>query len=518
MNTGLLQQTYTEKLWNGAVTALKQNIVPILGGLICGLLAYMYAFTNNLVNMDNLEYLFSKGATYESGRWGLALLSVLFPDYSMSWIYGILSLMLLTAAACVCIRLLSIRNRALQFLLAGATVTFPSQIATITYYYTAAPYGIAFLMSVLAVRYVRRGDRKGYLSALVLSVLSSGIYQAYISITAAMLVVALIRDVITAEEDTKRLLQKGFAYVGFLVLALGSYWLITKAVWYATGIGIGSYANVALQFRVADIPKNIGKAYVYFYRILFRSHQLVITGVQTFLAHYFMLIFIGIELILWAFANRKPGRILLLLFLVAILPLAINCMYLFTSERMVHLLMLYAFVALYYLAAVVLESGQFARYVREGLKKYRVLLYDIVLWCIAVILVSNIYFANRAYLNLQLQYERTYHFTSSLLTTLQNTPGYTGDAKVALVELGGSRMFLQEEFLDLNPIYGLRGMTPNTYSVEKLFAYYNGVEITLVEGEELERIRALPEVEAMAPYPGHGCVKRIDGIFVVKLS
>ena len=71
--------------------------LPLITGFVFGLAANLYAFTNKFVNADELEYLFSKGATLSSGRWALALTSCIFPDVSMPWIYGVIAVMILSA-------------------------------------------------------------------------------------------------------------------------------------------------------------------------------------------------------------------------------------------------------------------------------------------------------------------------------------------------------------------------------------------------------------------------------------
>ena len=95
----------------------RENRLPFLSGLLAGLAAHGYAFGNKLLNHDEIESLFGKGATVTSGRWGLELVKLLFPDWSMPWIYGILSLLLISAAACLMLRVLDIRGAALKVVL-----------------------------------------------------------------------------------------------------------------------------------------------------------------------------------------------------------------------------------------------------------------------------------------------------------------------------------------------------------------------------------------------------------------
>ena len=108
MNRGLFAYSRSETIFNRICSLCVEYRYPILGSVIAGMLAYTFAFTNKLVNLDDLYYMFSKGATIESGRWGLELMSFLFPDYSMPWIYGILSLVLITIGICICVRMFSI--------------------------------------------------------------------------------------------------------------------------------------------------------------------------------------------------------------------------------------------------------------------------------------------------------------------------------------------------------------------------------------------------------------------------
>ena len=56
-----------------------------------GLAAYLFVFTNKLLNLDEIAGLFGKGESISSGRWALALTSYVFPDVSMPWINGMLA-------------------------------------------------------------------------------------------------------------------------------------------------------------------------------------------------------------------------------------------------------------------------------------------------------------------------------------------------------------------------------------------------------------------------------------------
>ena len=81
--------------------------IPLISTIVLGLLAHGFAFTNKYINHDEIYNLFGKGATIDSGRWGLGIMDSIFPNYSMPWIYGILTVVLIAVSACVMIHVFS---------------------------------------------------------------------------------------------------------------------------------------------------------------------------------------------------------------------------------------------------------------------------------------------------------------------------------------------------------------------------------------------------------------------------
>lgn len=98
-----------QRVLNKLAQAGKNNRVPLLSSLVFGFLAHAFAFTNKLVNHDEVQCLFSKGATVVSGRWGLGALDAVFPNVSMPWIYGVMTIVLLGVCVCLLVSVLSIR-------------------------------------------------------------------------------------------------------------------------------------------------------------------------------------------------------------------------------------------------------------------------------------------------------------------------------------------------------------------------------------------------------------------------
>ena len=155
------------------ISQFKRDRLPFFTALDFGLLAYGFCMLNKIPVGDDLVGLFSKGATTVSGRYGLELTRLFLPDVSMPWIYGLMSLVLLALAVCVTVRLFRIRNRALQLLLAGVFVSFPAETGTLCYMFTAVPYALALLLTVLGVSLFAENRRGKWLSAPLLIAFSS---------------------------------------------------------------------------------------------------------------------------------------------------------------------------------------------------------------------------------------------------------------------------------------------------------------------------------------------------------
>lgn len=183
--------------------------IPLLSSFLFGLLAYTFNFTNKLINHDEVQCLFSKGAALSSGRWGLNILERVFPNVSMPFLYGIFSLTFIAISVCIIVHIFKIKNHLLQVLLAGSIVVFPSLIGTFAYMFTSCSFALSFLMAVLAVWLIQKTAKFTAVPALCCMVFSLGIYQSYISIAAGLLVLILIQQLLL-DEDVKIVLRRGF--------------------------------------------------------------------------------------------------------------------------------------------------------------------------------------------------------------------------------------------------------------------------------------------------------------------
>lgn len=498
-----------ESLLNRLGAWISDFRVPLLASFLSGGLAYGFFFTNKLINHDEAYNLFLKGASISSGRWGLDILERIFPNFSMPWLYGLMTLALIAAAVCIITALFGIRNRLLQVLLAGSITVFPSLTGTMAYTFTSSSFALSFLLAVLAVLLISRPTKRTVIPALCCMVFSLGIYQSYISLAAGLLVLLLIRQLLEGSE-VKVVLKRGVLYLLFLIVSLAGYFVATKLLQRIVNVGFNGYASANLSFHLADLPGRVGVAYGNFFRFFLDGYRgLMPTGFSRLLH---LMVLAAAVLMLAVLAARKGAdlpRLLLLGLLTLLLPLAINCMYLFTTEESVHTLVLYGFVSFYVLALLLAQLC---------LADRGRIVQNVLSIAMALIILSNICIANEAALNLYLRYENAFSFYTSLTADIKRMPQFDETTSLAIAGQYRSPDFYYEHFDEATAITGTAGFYPDNYSKNAFVEYYLGFPITFATDEETAAITATEEYAQMPVYPYYGSMKFFGDTLVVKLS
>lgn len=505
-NTSLL-----DRLSRQLGRAYAENRTPFLASLLTGLAAHMFMLSNKLPNHDDIESLFGKGATITSGRWGLELVKVLFPDWSMPWIYGLLSILLISVAVCAAVRLLELKSGPVQAIVGALVLSFPSLTGTFCFMFTSSSYALAFLLAVLAAYELGRERLAADAAALLLLVLSLSVYQAYIAVTAGLMVLCVIRRTLDGDESLRRTVLFGLRALAVMLLALGVYLGITQLVLMGSGAAYNDY--VTGNLNSVSLPTRVKMAYESFRDVfVFRNFYLI----SSELSRYLHLALLPLLLVMLAVsvkpeADRKE-RLLrtaaAALLAVVLLPLAINCMYLVMAGDSIHTLVLYSFVCLYLLAALLMER------VRGRL---RAPLRDLSALILCAAVLSNVYFANMVYLKLDLQLENARAFYTTLAARIQASADFTEGCRLAVVGRQDNLLHSAAE-LDTELLMGPPRDLINIYSRENFLRQYLGFDLHFATEAELLALEQDPRLEAMAEYPYAGSVARIGELIVVKLG
>ena len=489
----------TDRIWQVLCRFLAENKVPFISALVAGFLTHGFALTNKLVNHDEIESLFGKGATITSGRWGLELVKVLFPDWSMPWIYGIISIVLMSLAVCTALRMLKLRSKPMQALVAMLVLSFPALTGNFCFMFTSTAYALAFFLVMTALELYLKGGRLNLAMSIVGLVFALSMYQAYISVLASMFVLLMILQAVDGESIKNNVLF-GLKALLMMGVSIAVYYGLTLLVFRITGAEFNTYVTENVNGDVGLI-RRIRMAYdAFFYIFSFRNFY-VITSEASRYIH----IILGLLTIVSLACGKKAPNVCMAAFLTALLPLSICCMYLIMSNESIHTLVMYSFVTVYMLLAALME--------RVKLRTVR----DAAALLLFAVLVSNVYFGNMTYLKLKLQYENAYSFYTSLMAQVKNTEGFDEDTELAFI---GRQDNLLHQFpqLDTELLMGPAKDLVNIYSRENFIKYYLGFDIPFASEASLEKLSDDERVLEMAEYPYYGSVQKIDDYIVVKLG
>lgn len=514
--SALLLETSCRKLLANAL-AYK---IPLITSLVTGILAHCFAFVNKLVNIDDVGYIFSKGVTVSSGRWGLGFLKYIFPNISMPWIYGLITLVLISVSACVIISLFSLQNKLLQGLLAGSIMVFPSLTGLFGYMFTSSSYAVAFLLCVLSVFLLRKRNWICTLIAIGFQIFSISIYQAYIAVTASLFLVLMIQMLLYGE-DVSAVIKRGLRALAFLAISILGYWVATKLLFLLLSAGFNQYAVERFNATPASFFSRILQAYKTFGDVLLHGKFGIIPTDFSRVLHIALLLCCAGLFLAWlADGNGKKGlRGASILFLAFLMPLSINCILLTISLDGMHTLMLYGFISLYVLATVLAD-----RVLAFPPKKRPPLVLgkasaNIASLALAFVLAVNTYVANAAYFKLHLQYENTYSFLSTILADLRARPDFTEQTRVAIIGPWEPPAFYGENLGFLGNLTGSSIFAwDDIYSYPHFMYYYLGVSIPTASDEEIEEIKQAQAFADMPIYPYSGAMEMFGDILVVKLS
>ncbi len=479
----------------------------LLPAFLVGMAAHGYAFTNKLLNHDEIESLFGKGATVTSGRWGLELVKVLFPDWSMPWIYGIVSLLLIAVSACLMLDMLNIRGKVLRGTLAAVIVSFPSLTGNFCFMFTASAYAWSFFLAVLSVFLFLRNRPAFQAAGMASLILALGIYQAYISLTASLFLLLMIRETLEGERSVWEIIRFGLRALVWMLVSILLYYGVTLLVLRAAGTGFNSYVTENVNGSVSLI-RRVRMAYdAFFYIFSFRNFYIISSEFSRYLHIILCLGMLG-SLCAVTLKGRKPLHTALLALELGLLPLSICCMFLIMSQESIHTLVMYSFVSVYLLMGLTAEAAG-----RDGGTRAGCLL-SVPL---AAVILGNVYFANMCYLKMELQYENARAFYSVLVSRVESAEGFDPDCCLAIV---GRQENLLHRFpeLDTELFMGVNRDLVNIYSRENLIRFYLGLDIPFADEQLLESLEKDPRVQEMAEYPYSGSVRRIDDAIVVRLG
>lgn len=497
----------------------KRDALVFLTALLLALGIHLFAFTNKLINHDDLSEMFAGASFLPSGRWLLDPVLKLTGRFSSPAVNGIVGSVWLALAVVFTVRIFDIRSRAACVVMAAAMAAFPTVTSTWAYMFTAPAYFFAMFLAALGTYLIRGRGWARFLAGAGAVAVAMGCYQAYFGFAAALSVAALLADLCSGKyESVKPLLLDVLRSLLGLALGMAAYLVILRLCLWITGTELLSYAglNGMTDVSLKELLSRAVDAYRSFFRFPFSDPFLAVHRSFPYFMRAFEVLTL-LALLALAFRRgvyRRPAALALLAALLGVLPLAVNIVYVMAGAENVHWLMIYPNVIMWLLPAVLADRVEIPK--SGKLKKTAACALAALLLAVsAAQSYEGALIDNKAYLEMELTARGANAYLTRLIARVEQTEGYTPGMGVALIGNASSGVAL--------PGSGLTGVflgdeLLNIYSRGWLMYYFQSFYPGYVPPGDYDAIRATPEFQSMPCYPADGSVRTVNGVIVVKLS
>lgn len=503
---------------------LKQSF---LYTFILGFVTHGYFFANFMVSHDSLNNLFI------SGDWSKANFGRIFYHIYMilsrgrivlPWLIGILAICWCSLAVYLILRLFDIRKSSTIFMVSAIGITNPTVYAlTATYIHDLDADLFALLLAVFSVTLcnkamteVSKKVRYGliFAGAVLLSIVL-GIYQSYISVAIALIIIYSIKELL-AQKDFQKVLLRGLNGVAMLAISAILYLCEIKIFSYFAGISImdnnnyNGLGNMSSVFSGGLLNK-VFHAYMDFF-MAFKNLVSSYPG-RTYLIVHLILAICIIGIVLYGLLKLDWKSKALTIVLGILMPLGMNISFVLSGGT-IHDIMRYAFWFIYLLALILLLWIVEDVSIPTGIKK---ILYGLVMFCLLIVASGNIQTANTIYVKKDLEYQSTLSYMTRVAERMEQQEDYIpGKTPVAIIgeNVIGITRYGFEQYTNIT---GVELESPITFykTYEKYFEYVLGTPVSFHYDETLKNDK---RVIIMPSFPKEGSVEMIDGILVVKLA
>ncbi len=515
--------------WCAAIKARMRGyrgvIVP---AFVSAILAYGFAMTNLLVNWDGARMLGGEyGAGLSSGRWLLGLLggfvSRVWGSYTLPLPCGVIACVLLTAAACVLVSVLEIKNKLLRAVTSSLFVVFPAAACAMIYMFTAHYYALAVLLALLGALCVKKMGGRGVLPAACLISFSLGIYQAYLPLAASVMALALLRECFEGSESLGRLFSRMAFYLLSLVSGVLLYYAELALCLAVTPSELSGFHDVgAVLTTLGELPGRALRAYGGTVSLPFRVRWGVNdTAFIRVMVLASFAVTLALFLALVAFYRVPWGRRAAAAAVMAALPLAFGSIELLPSATYIHTLMSYGSAGVF-IAPAMLADTAYAAADRLSFPRRRAVSAVAAVTAVVIALSSANYIwqSNGNLMLVHTADEQAKEYFTTMITRLRSAEGFDDEKKLAVIGEEITDATYKNALYELMPFRfsGTPDSMLNVYSRPYFMLYSHGFVIGRATEEETEALAATEAVRAMSVYPDDGSIAVIGDFIVLKLE
>ena len=499
----------------------EQYKTPFVSAFVIGLITHLFMIVNKFPNVDSMTNFYFDQNMVTSGRWFLMIACGFSSFYDLNFVNGLLAIILISICAVYVTRFFDVKKKSSYILIPAIMATFPAVAATMSYMYTIDGYMLGLLMAILAA-YICRKHKFGFIAGSVLLAFSMGTYQAYVSVTILLCLFDIALDILD-DKDLYDTWTKGFKYL-IMGLAGGAlYFGILKICLALEHKELDTYQGINEMGKIglSSIPERLGKVYYDFGAFALRG-RIFVNNIYTMIIMCVIVIAtLTAVVILFIKKNayKKWYNYVLLLFIVAVIPLATNIMLMMSPGVEYHLLMRMQWEIFLVVAVVIAER---VISVSENAKERLKIVKTVSVVLIAVMCYNFLLMDNIAYFNLQQQYEKTYAYCVRLLDRIEQTDGYYQGMPICMVGVVSDESYPSTTLTDdiTTKIRGTDGdfLLYRGEQYREFMKNYLGATLNIQEGSYVEDMYYSEEYSTMTSFPDKGSIKIVNGVMFIKLE
>lgn len=510
----------------------RKDLIIFIVTFTIGVCLYIRMITQWMANPDCVweGLVLKKNYAWESalGRFGIEIINKFKGFFQYPAIQTIFNIFLMACIAVLLINMFEVKNVYIGCLIGALLVLSPSFCSTLTYYYAADSYTLAYCLAVLFVYILiyKQGKLWLLISSAFLA-FSMLIYQAYIGTAITLCLLYLLYLLLCKAADWKIILRRSGRFLAGGVLGTAGYLVAFRFfcfIYYVTPVSARGFDSMGKTFFL-NLPASVVNAYRGFYDYFLTDNLYNNTwhlrGKTNFVVLSLLLAAIMISVVK-RHIYKNWRQALLTLILLVLLPAAFMSIVMLAPEVSIYdvtgILMLPHMNFLYiFLLILVFTEGEDS--VRAALQ-----------WaslgaCGWIVFTLGLY--TQVFQNcMELDMNRSYALAQRIVIEVEALPDYTPGMKLVIggsPEQGNYPRSYDEMYYVVKGTAAVYGYFWDSHNGRQncwnnFLRQYLGVQYSTCSGDELSLIENSTEYADMPFFPAEGSVRMFGDTAVVKLS
>lgn len=490
-----------------------------LASILVGLIAHMYKITNWLPNWDSLVFRYDAQNMIALGRWFLPVVCSFSSFYDLPFLNGIIAILFhALSAVCIC-KILDVRKRITAFLIGAIIISFPTATSVMMYNYVADGYSISFFLSTLAAIFLTK-EKPRYILSAILIALSTGIYQAYITVTIMLVLIKLIDGIIYQNTPFSIILKKSVFMLLSGVLGVALYGSILKLLLSVFSVSLLDYQSINSSISLTGIDL-LGSLYVIketFMNCFFDISE----GINVYVVLNAFIVVFTISHYLKYIVKNKIYKNFVNIFSIVILSIMLiigaGALAFVNAGIDYHNLMLMGYSIFYMFFIILYERGNDKNGRNVRIKCWIILLTSLL------IISNQVVISNVSYHKAQLAYEKSYGVLIRIADRIEQTPEAENCGKILVLgSLDNSETYsvnLTPDITGITDGYIIRAddETVGQSVLCSALKDYCEKNYEFVSGDEKKKFIQKEDIKSMGKWPQKDSIAIIDDTIVIKLS